>query len=76
MKFATKLLTASVLALLAACSSKTSNNTAYENATDMNASTDTYTTNDMNAVDMNATGNMEMNATGNTSENMMMNNTM
>ena len=68
MKSATKLLIAIAFAGVAACSSKTSNNVAYENTTDMNASTETYTANDMNAVDMNAAGNADMNATTN---NMM-----
>ena len=76
MKSADKLLIAVAFAGVAACSSNTSNNAAYENATDMNAPTETYTTNDMNAVDMNATGNVDMNATGNAEMNATTNNMM
>jgi hypothetical protein len=76
MNAATKLLTATALAAVAACSSNTANNAAYENATEMNAPAETYTTNDMNAVDMNATGNLDMNATGNAEMNATTNNTM
>ncbi len=79
MTVTTKLGLAVAFAALAACgSNNTANNTAEMNyATDMNAGmTDLNTTTEMNATDMNATGNADMNAMGNADMNATANNGM
>ena len=75
MKFATKLLTASAFAALAACGGNNANNVAAENVTETNAMTETTTINETNmGADMNAT-NVEMNSSP-TTTNATTNNTM
>jgi hypothetical protein len=76
MKITTKLTIATAFAALAACSSNTANNMAYENSAEMNAGLP-----EMNApMEMNATGNAELNAgateTTNAYGNETVNNTM
>ena len=75
MKFATKLLTASAFAALAACGGNNANNVAAENVTETNAMTETTTINETNmGADMNAT-NVEMNSST-TTTNATTNNAM